>query len=169
MRHPFDEKRSRPYMPGYGLEGQTDEGMLSWTWVSEQMEKSRSYWLGTTRPDGRPHVAPIWGVWMNDQLWFGTDEKSRKAKNFRQNPNIVVHLESGDDVVIMEGVIKDVDDPAGLRRALEIYLGKYTMPEAPTVEEFAESGAWFNIGYKRVLAWLENDYLKTAARWQFDS
>ena len=30
------------------------------------------YWLATTRPDGRPHAMPVWGVLLGEVLWFGT-------------------------------------------------------------------------------------------------
>ena len=39
--------------------------VLSWAEVEQKLIESKTYWLATTRPDGRPHVMPVWGVWMD--------------------------------------------------------------------------------------------------------
>jgi hypothetical protein len=54
-------ERSRPYVPGYGVPA-SGRGMLSWDHVEERMTAARNYWLSTVRPDGRPHLSPVWGV-----------------------------------------------------------------------------------------------------------
>lgn len=102
-----------------------EEGLLTWDHVQGRMEASRNYWIGTTRPDGRPHAAPVWGVWIDDALFFGTDPNSRKARNLRVNPEVVVHLESGDECVILEGAVEEESDPGLRRRAGEAYAAKY--------------------------------------------
>ena len=67
---------------GYGLLPESEgKGLLPWNWVTERLERSRNYWIATTRPDGRPHVMPVWGVWMEDALYFGTDPASVKGRN----------------------------------------------------------------------------------------
>jgi len=56
---------SRPYMPGYGLlDAAQGAGLLPWSWAVERLQRSHDYWVATVRPDGRPHVMPVWGVWM---------------------------------------------------------------------------------------------------------
>ena len=66
---------SRPYMPGYGLLDATlGTGLLPWSWAVERLTRSHDYWVATVRPDGRPHVMPVWGIWMDDALWFSLDE-----------------------------------------------------------------------------------------------
>ena len=62
-----------------------------------------TYWLGTTRPDGRPHSIPVWGFWVDGDLCFGTARSSRKAQNLAQNAAVSIHLDSGDDTVLAEG------------------------------------------------------------------
>ena len=71
--------------------------------------RSRSYWICTARPDGRPHSIPVWGMWVDGALYFGTARDARKAKNIAHNPAVSVHLESGDDVVILEGKASEID------------------------------------------------------------
>lgn len=53
---------------------------------------------------------PVWGIWLGGAVYFGTDRRSRKAKNLAANPSLVIHLESGDDAVILEGAAEEVDD-----------------------------------------------------------
>ena len=83
--------------------------MLPWSYAVERLERARNYWLATVRPDGRPHVTPLWGVWVDGALWFDGPPTTRWARNMAANPAVTVHLESGDDVVILEGVAEDVE------------------------------------------------------------
>jgi hypothetical protein len=56
-------KASRPHMPGYGIvPADSGDGLLEWAWAVERLNRSRNYWIATARPDGRPHVAPVWGT-----------------------------------------------------------------------------------------------------------
>src|SRR5581483_5634383 len=64
---------SRPKLPkNYGVRA-NNRGLLPWSWAVERLEKSKNYWVASTRPDGRPHVMPVWGAWIANSLWFGTD------------------------------------------------------------------------------------------------
>jgi hypothetical protein len=37
--------------------------------------------VATVRPDGRPHVMPVWAVWDQGLLWFSSSLGSRKSHN----------------------------------------------------------------------------------------
>jgi hypothetical protein len=116
---------SRPEIPeSYGVP-RGGEGMLPWSHVGERMSASRNYWLATVRPDGRPHSVPVWGVWVEDRLHFGGGRSTRKARNVASNPSVVAHSESGDDVVILEGIVEEVIDPALQKRIDDAYESKY--------------------------------------------
>src|SRR3712207_802185 len=106
-----EPEAQRPHMPGYGIHPAAD-GLLDWSQVTAQLEQARNYWVATTRPDGRPHAAPVWGVWLDGAFYFGTGRTSVKGRNLAANPALTVHLESGDDAVILEGVAEPVTDPA---------------------------------------------------------
>ena len=117
-----------PIVPeGYGDFGAGGAEKLPWSQVSELLERARNYWIATTRPDERPHAAPVWGVWLGGAFYFGTDRRSRKGRNLAANPEIVVHLESGDDVVILEGVAEEVTnpDPSFVARYADAVEAKY--------------------------------------------
>jgi hypothetical protein len=80
---------TKVHMPaGYTPHG-TKPNFLAWEWVTERLERSHSYWICSTRPDGRPHAAPVWGVWMDGAVVFSTDPSSRKAQNLKAFPGPV--------------------------------------------------------------------------------
>ena len=110
MAEQRDPEPSRPILPdGYGMpEG--DVGLLPWTYARERLEKAKNYWLCTASPDGRPHAAPLWGAWVDDRLYVEGSPATRWGRNVVANPRAEVHLESGSDVVIVEGAILDEDD-----------------------------------------------------------
>lgn len=154
---------SRPKMQNYGIE--TDSaGILDWSWAEEHLAKARNYWIASTKPDGAPHVAPIWGVWLDGALYFGSDSNSRKARNFAHDPRAALHLESGDEVVILEGHMVTVTDATVLARVGRDYAVKYGLN--PVVEPMPGS-LFFAFIPVMSLTWLEADFPKTATRWTF--
>jgi PPOX class probable F420-dependent enzyme len=71
----------------------------------------RNVWLSTVRPDGRPHLVPIWFVWVRDRFYICTEGKSVKVKNVAATPRASVALEDGNRPVIAEGVAAVLDRP----------------------------------------------------------
>src|SRR3990172_1692397 len=123
---------SRPHVPGYGIPT-TTKGMLPWARADEGLAPPRHYWVATTSSDGRPHAVPVWGVWVDGAVCFGGGPDTRWSRNLRANPKVAVHLEKGDDVVILEGDIERVegpDDPQ-VARVQDAYKKKYKMPHPP--------------------------------------
>lgn len=102
-------KISRPKFPkGYA---DNPVSYVGWEWVVEQMTASKNYWLSSVRPDGRPHVVPRWGVFIDNRFFYDGSPETRHAQNILENPNVYLHLESGDQVVMMEGVSKPAEKP----------------------------------------------------------
>ena len=100
-----EPKASRPHMPGYGiLDADKGKGLLPWSWATERLARAHTYWVATARPDGRPHVMPVWGVWLHDALYFSTGNQSRKARNLAENPNCVISFEVGEDQIIWKAL-----------------------------------------------------------------
>jgi hypothetical protein len=77
-------------------------------WVVERLRGTRNYWLSTTRPDGRPHAVPIWGVWLEEAFWF-TSFPGRKVENVSHQPWVVLTTETPGEVVILEGTAARVE------------------------------------------------------------
>ena len=151
-------RSSRPsFESGYGVSTEA-EGMLPWSWADERLAASRNYWVVTAGADGEPAAAPVWGVWADSAVYFGTDPNSGKGRNLARDPRVVVHLESGDEVVILHGEaeVVEVDDSV-----LDAYEAKYGY--RPPGKRL------FRLRPRRALAWLEADYPKTATRFDFDA
>ena len=142
---------------GYGI-ASGEDGTLPWSWVVEQCTAARNYWICTARDDGRPHAMPVWGLWLDDAVVFSTDPASMKARNFSARPDLVVHLESGDDVVIVEGRVEAL--ASGLLPAfVDAYEEKYD--HRPNEEQ---TEGVYAVRPARVLAWREKDFPTSATR-----
>ena len=159
----MEPRRRRPPFKDYGI-SESDEGMVGWDWAAERLERSRNYWISTTRPDGRPHAMPVWGIWLDDAFFFSTGRESAKSRNLTANPAVVVHLESGDEAVILEGRAEPVRDDVLARQVSEIYWPKYDF----TPDSTGEADRWLVVRPKRAYAWNERDYPNSATQFDFD-
>lgn len=149
---------------GYEMRDPADRtGLLPWHHAVERLAAARNYWVATTRPDGRPHAMPVWGVWLDGGLLFSSDPTSRKGRNLAANPALAAHLESGDDVVVVEGVGTTVTDPALLARFVDAYEAKYRFRPTPADPRQAVYALRPRVAH----AWLESDFQRTATRWRF--
>ncbi len=88
-----------------------------------------------------------------------------QTTNIRSNPALTMHLESGEDVVIVEGLVEEADSE--LRAAAEAaYREKYGMG----LEEAAGAeGMWYALRPVVAYAWLESDFARSPTRWTFDA
>jgi general stress protein 26 len=149
--------------PIYGLKPRAQ--YLPFSHAEQRLANSRNYWICSSRPDGRPHSIPVWGFWLDGALYFGTARASRKARNLAQNAAVSIHLESGNDVVILEGTAAEVDlnDKARIGPLDAASRAKYKMPLRGTPETVL-----YSVRPRVVLAWTEKDFPHNATRWQFD-
>lgn len=111
------------------------------------------------------------GVWVADAIWFGTDPVSAKGRNLARDERVVVHLESGDEAVIIHGdaaicAFPD-QDPTLVEAVDAAYSAKYVDVETGeplTLSGGPEGGAAFRVTPRRVLAWLEDDFVRSRTR-----
>jgi hypothetical protein len=80
-----------------------------------------AFFLGTTRPDGRPHAAGIGALWLDGDLYFTSGPAARKARNLAANPacTISVRLEGID--LVLEGRAARVTDQPTLEQVAGLY------------------------------------------------
>lgn len=151
-------RSDRPHVPdSYGIKPPGQGRLIEWSWVVSQLSSARNYWVVTSSPSGEPHAAPVWGVWVDGRFYFGTDLQSRKGGNLLENDHVVVHLESGDEVVIVGGKAR-VAAPEEIGKSVDAaYHDKYGILLA--------GGPVFEVAPKKVLAWSEGDYPESATRW----
>jgi hypothetical protein len=146
--------RSRPSFPdGYGLP-ETTEGMLDWAAVEQRLVAAQNYWLATVRPDGTPHSVPRWGVWVDGRFYYDGAPTTRHVRNLEHNPACTLNLESGTEVVIVEGVsTATTADPADLGARLAQAFTKYSPQYEPAADSWADGGGLRVIIPRRALAW----------------
>ncbi len=159
-----EPRPDRPLMPkSYSLCGPASGQFLPWRWANQRLQRSRNYWVATTRPDGRPHVMPVWGVWLDGRFYFSSDRRTRKARNLTANPRVVVHLESGDDAVILEGVGERVTLRRTITTVDDAYYAKYRI----RFTTIAGQVGLYAVRPRVAFAWRERDFNRSATRWLF--
>ena len=162
-----DPKRSRPYMPGYGLlDAAQDTGLLPWSWAVDRLERSHDYWVATIRPDGRPHVMPVWGIWLEDAVWFSSSRGSRKARNLDANPNCTITTDNAYEPVIVEGAGVGFTDLSTITRFVAAINQKYTTDYS--VDFFdPDRNACFQVRPTWAFGLTESDFTGSPTRWIF--
>jgi nitroimidazol reductase NimA-like FMN-containing flavoprotein (pyridoxamine 5'-phosphate oxidase superfamily) len=120
-----------------------DAVATAWAHARRVLQDAEVYWLSTVRPDGRPHVTPLLGVWLNGALHFCTGPEERKAKNLSENPQCVLTTGRNDlqglDLVV-EGRAITVTDRIELRAIADGFESKY----GPHFE--SPDGTWSGLG-----------------------
>ena len=155
----------RPVIEGYGVPEDND-GLLPWREAEERLKAAKNYWIATATPDGRPHAVPVWGLWIDGALYFGMGAKTRTARNLTANPRVSVHLESGDEVVVLEGTIEVLRNPdPTLSKALDDGSAeKYDWRPSSEQSEPVGEG---NFVFRPRVAFAWTSFPKDATRWRF--
>jgi nitroimidazol reductase NimA-like FMN-containing flavoprotein (pyridoxamine 5'-phosphate oxidase superfamily) len=149
-------------MEGYGVPA-TTAGILPWEWAQERLSKSHNYMVSTVRPDGAPHVMPVWGIWLSGAFYFSTAANSRKARNLAANPRCVVCNEQADEAVIVEGVARRMAESEIPREAFVDYKAKYEWELDP------HRGSVIKVQPTVVFAMPEKQFPKGVTKWFFDA
>lgn len=159
----------RPQMPdGYGVP-ETGAGALKWERVEQALTESRHYWVATTRPDGRPHLVPRWGVWTRDAFWYDGSPETVHVRNLSADPRMVLHLESGEHAVILEGTAGPSDplDAEFGQHLSEMFAAKYTPAYEPAPDAWSGPDAGGLVVFRphKALAWF--DFPTDVTRFRF--
>jgi PPOX class probable F420-dependent enzyme len=78
--------------------------------IASAVDRRRSataVWIASVRPDGAPHLIPLWFAWDGDDLVVLSKPNAQKVRNLRRDPRVLVALGSvgdGMDVDLLEGV-----------------------------------------------------------------
>jgi hypothetical protein len=80
-----------------------------------------TWFLGTVRPDGRPHAAGVGGVWHDGDVYFTSSPVTAKSRHLAADPRatISVRLEGID--VVLEGEVERVTDPPTLDALVALF------------------------------------------------
>jgi hypothetical protein len=108
-------------------------------------------------------VTPLWGIWVAGALYLDGLPTTRWARNLATNPAATVHLESGDDVLILDGVVDDITTDAELgARVVAAWDAKYRAAHPEPVNRGV-----FRFRPRSARAW-SHASLADGTRWEFD-
>jgi hypothetical protein len=79
------------------------------------------FFLGTSRPDGRPHAAGIGAVWHDGDLYFTTNPTARKTRNLAANPSCTISVRLAGIDMVFDGDATRVTDPVTLETVAALY------------------------------------------------
>jgi nitroimidazol reductase NimA-like FMN-containing flavoprotein (pyridoxamine 5'-phosphate oxidase superfamily) len=154
--------------------GDPEAEAIPWGQGRELLEQAELYWLTTVRPEGRPHVVPLIGVWDDGAFHFCTGDEERKYRNLESNPEVAVTTggnawAEGTDVVV-EGQAVAVRDEPELQRLAAAWEAKYgevwhfdVADGAFTAE--GRSAVVFRVEPRKVLGFGKSPHSQT--RWTF--
>ena len=106
---------------GKGTQADSESGRslpLSWSEAERRLARGGWFWLATVRPDGAPHVMPLFAAWSGTSFFVASKNRTRKSRNLEAERRCVISTDTGDAHVIVEGVARHVRDEEGLQRAL---------------------------------------------------
>jgi PPOX class probable F420-dependent enzyme len=154
-------------MPGYGIQGPDEgSGLLPWSWAEERLVRSHDYWVATRRPDGHPHVMPVWAVWTDGALWFSSSVGSRKARNLRADPRCSITTDNAWEPVVVEGAAEIVTEPPLLEIFIAAENAKYDTDYGVDFLDPAVN-ATFRVRPSWVFSLTEHDFAGSPTRWSF--
>ncbi len=146
---------------------------VSWQQVSDALAAAELYWLTTVRRDGRPHITPLVGAWVDDGFVFCTGPEEQKAQNLEHSTAVAVTTGSntwkdGLDVVV-EGTAERVTGKAALAPLADAVREKYhgEWDFTPADEGFGHDGhiAYvFRVPPTKVIAFAKSPHGQTTFR-----
>ena len=74
--------------------------------IDRMLRREPVVWVSTVRPDGSPHLVPIWFSWDGERLFIASKPNAVKVRNLRANPTVMLALGEPDDdfdVGMLEG------------------------------------------------------------------
>ena len=144
----------------------TPKKKLEWASVRADLEEAPVYWVASTRPDGRPHVVPRDGIWLDDTWYYGGSPKTVHNRNIDKNPAAAMHIGDGMKAIIVEGDSRFVKTSQETGQKLaEINNVKYAhYGMNSTAETYTQGGTWA-LKATRVIAW--NLLFEDATRFVF--
>jgi hypothetical protein len=107
------------------------------------------------------------GVVTGGTLYLYSERRTVKARNLAADPRVVVHLECGEDVVVVRGRAEDLGPPAGVPEVVAALAAKYTGEEDR--QYLPDADPDFDVVYairpQSAMMWHLADYEASQRRW----
>ncbi len=134
------------------------------------------FFLGTVRPDGRPHAAGIGAVWRDGNLYLTSGPGTRNARNLASNAACTISVKLPGMDRTLDGTAMRVTEPAILERVASMYRDIGWPAEvtgdgftAPYSAPSAGAPPWHLYGFIfHTVVGLSTAEPNGATRWRFD-
>ena len=110
--------------------------------IQRFLEEEPVVWLSTVRPDGTPHIIPVWFWWDGEALLIFTKPNAQKVRNIQAGSKVMLGVGDVDedfDIGLFEGHAEILDTPT-VELLPPGHLEKYATQMAGiglTAEEYA--------------------------------
>lgn len=120
-----------------------------WRAIEARLSRESTIWLATVRSDGRPHLVPLWYIWLDEKIYVCTGSESQKYVNMFNNQNVALALTDTANVLVIEGEAHSAPRPS-IEPLAEHFYHKYEWDF-----RFDESADWrlIEITPFKIIAW----------------
>jgi hypothetical protein len=137
---------------------------LAWSWVEQQLRDAGTYWV-VGHGGAYPPTRPVWGIWHEEAVHLSIGSPAVRSA-IADDPRVTVHLDSGTEVVLVEGTASVEDAKRVLR---DVYDAKYDW-----VYDASTYGPFTRVEPSVVKAWRTagfagRDSFQETGRWKFTS
>jgi PPOX class probable F420-dependent enzyme len=128
--------------------------------IEDRLRTEPTAWLSSMRPDGRPHVVPVWFNWDGSVFDLFSKPNAQKVRNLREHPAVMLAVGQPNevfDVELVEGTATilanptaEVIPPAMFEKYAELmeraaldrqtFVGTYSQPVRITPTRFLGYG-----------------------------
>jgi nitroimidazol reductase NimA-like FMN-containing flavoprotein (pyridoxamine 5'-phosphate oxidase superfamily) len=119
------------------------------------LQRERTVRLGTSSPDGEPHVAPLWYVWHEGAMYFNSLKRSRRGRDLAHGSRVAACIDAGHEYgelhgAVLYGTLDPVADPELGARIRKLFGEKYwNGMDIPEVR----SHTWFVLRPDEIVSW----------------
>jgi hypothetical protein len=128
---------------------------LAWVEIEQRFGAARNWWVATSSAAG-PHAVPIWGVAVDGVLTFYGEDTAARSRNLLADPRAVLHLEDGDDPLILHARVTRAGVVDGREDLFAAYRAKYDDPTdaefLPHQPSYAGTAVWV-VEPVKAIAW----------------
>jgi general stress protein 26 len=148
----------------YGQDAETLAVLQRWEDVTATVAASPNYWLATTTDDGRPHVRPVDGVFVESTLAFGGSPETRWVRHLQARPEASVSLPDDDHAVILEGRVELITDETAPIVAVVSAANRAKYPQYFGDDSPHGPVPFWALRPQRVYAWSLSEFPRRATR-----
>src|ERR687894_2807532 len=126
-RHGLSDMTNREPTAATNLDTTSEAEPLPWRRAGDLLDAGAlaeaASFLGTVRPDGRPHSARIGAAWYDGDVYFQTGQQTRKARNVEVNPACTLSTSLTGIDIVFEGVTERITDGQTLEAVAAVWRG----------------------------------------------